>query len=236
MSRPVIGVTTYWSPVSWGPWSDVTCCFVPGDYVAAVYEAGGRAVLLPPDEGTSELVERGVVQGMIFSGGEDIDPRLYGASREEATNPPNELRDRTELSLARTCLDLDLPVLGICRGGQLLNVARGGTLVQDLSSDHRPRPGTFARHEVILRDSKLREILGAEQVLVESSHHQGIDVPGAGLRAVAHAPDGAVEAVEDDSRDFCVGVVWHPEVNPSQPQQKLIAALVASAARAAGKE
>ena len=215
MARPVIGITSY-APerVKWGVWEDPVI-MVPASYVAAVEHAGGRPLVLPP---TADSVEEtlDIVDGIIFSGGGDLDPARYGADPHPATDAPRPERDDAELALLTAALERDLPVLAVCRGSQVLNVALGGDLVQHLPErvghdDHRHTPGQFADHDVDVRpDSRLGSILG-ERAPVKSHHHQGYDRLGRGLVEVAWAEDGTVEGLEDPSRRFALGVLWHPE-------------------------
>jgi putative glutamine amidotransferase len=196
-AKPLIGITTYVEPAAWGAWK-LDAALVPYDYVRAVEKAGGRAVLVPPDaEGVEEILD--AVDGLIFSGGGDV-----GA---EST------RDGGEFPLLVAALERDLPVLAICRGIELLNVVRGGDLVEHIPDvvgheEHREVVGTFSQHPVrVDPDSKLGEVRGD----VMSHHHQGLRAVGGGLREVAWAEDGIVEAVEDPDKAFLVGVLWHPE-------------------------
>lgn len=206
--RPVVGITTYVASARWGPW-DQEAVLTPLGYVDAVDRAGGRAVLLPPALGvTAETL--GAVDALILCGGPDIDPSVYGRAREPATGHLAPQRDGPELELIAAALRDDVPLLGICRGMQLLNVARGGSLVQDLPG-HVTRPGEFDAHAIrTAPGSRVAEILG-DRVTVMSGHHQAIDGLGAQLVATAWAPDGTVEAVEDPSGRFALGVLWHPE-------------------------
>jgi gamma-glutamyl-gamma-aminobutyrate hydrolase PuuD len=216
MAKPLIGITTYVEPASWGHWQ-VEAALVPYDYVLAVERAGGRAVLVPPDEdGIDEVLD--ALDGLIFSGGNDMDPEEYGAEAHPATTGTNPERDRGELALLEAALARDLPVLAICRGFEVLNVARGGDLVQHLPEvvgheDHRETVGEFSEHTVrVDPSSRIGEIAGA----VKSHHHQGIGRIGNGLRDVAWAADGTVEAIEDPEKPFVVGVLWHPEAGEDQ--------------------
>ena len=188
---------------------------IPADYVYAVERAGGRALLVPPSEdGVEETLQ--ALDGLLFSGGSDLDPGLYEQEPHEETFGIHKARDRAELVLLEAALERDMPVLAICRGSQVLNVARGGDLVQHLpevvgDEKHKHTPGAFADHDVTLEDgTRLGSLLG-DRAPVKSHHHQGIGRIGEGLRVAAHAEDGTVEAVEDPGRRFAVGVLWHPE-------------------------
>jgi gamma-glutamyl-gamma-aminobutyrate hydrolase PuuD len=212
--RPVIGITTYAEEASWGVWK-LPAALIPLDYVDAVERAGGRPVLIPPsEEGVEETLE--ALDAIVFSGGADVAPSTYGADPHPATDMPQERRDAGELALLAAALERDLPTLAICRGFQLLNVARGGDLVQHLPEavgheDHRQIPGTFSEHPVEVREgSKLASIVGGAPT-VTSHHHQSVAGLGAGLVETAWAADGTIEGVEDPSRRFAVGVQWHPE-------------------------
>lgn len=213
--RPRIGVTTLWQPVSFGAWHDVPSCLVPQTYVEAVRRAGGCPILVAPGP---ELVDDpalviDVLDGLLLIGGEDISPERYGTRREPTSGPANGLRDDVELALLETALERELAVLGICRGAQLLNVAHGGDLTQDLgaaNARHRARVGTFSRHEVEIEGGKVLDTLG-RHAEVTSHHHQAPHRVGTGLTVTACAEDGTVEAIEDPARPFCVGVLWHAE-------------------------
>jgi putative glutamine amidotransferase len=234
--RPVIGLTTYQEQARYLVW-DVPSVLLPARYVQAVVAAGGVPVLLPS---LPELIEQALprLDGLILSGGSDIDPARYGAEPLQTTAPPRPERDEAELGLVQTALAARMPVLGICRGLQLLNVARGGTLHQHLpdvldSTLHAPAPAVYARHPVeVTAGSLLAASLDGTEVM--SYHHQGIDKLGVGLEVSATAPDGTIEAVEDPSLPFCLAVQWHPEAGEDP---SLFTALVAAAttfARARG--
>jgi putative glutamine amidotransferase len=214
VARPVVGITTYVTHAKWSYW-ELDAALVPADYVRAVQHAGGRAVLIPPsDDGVDETLD--AVDGLIFSGGADLDPGLYGQEAHPETFGIQEARDRSELALLEGALARDMPVLAICRGSQVLNVARGGDLVQHLpdvvgDEKHKHTPGQFADHDVnVLPDTVLQHIVG-KHAPVKSHHHQGYGKLGEGLREAARAEDGTVEALEDPDRRFAVGVLWHPE-------------------------
>jgi putative glutamine amidotransferase len=204
---------------------------IPNNYVRAVDEAGGRPLLVPPvEDGIEEALD--AVQGLVFSGGSDLDPDYYAAEAHPETFGVHPERDRAELELMNAALDRDMPVLGICRGIQVLNVARGGDLHQHLPEivgheghKHDP-PGVFIDHDVAIEpETTLATILGRRHA-VKSHHHQGLDALGEGLRVSAHAEDGSVEAVEDPARRFALGVLWHPEAGDDV---KLFRALVEQA-------
>jgi putative glutamine amidotransferase len=216
LAKPVIGITTYAEEATWAGWTEAAA-FTPLTYVRAVEHAGGRPLLVPPnDDAIEETLD--ALDGIIFSGGGDLDPETYGAEPHPEIGGVVPERDRGELVLLRAALDRDMPTLAICRGSQLLNVARGGDLVQHLPEhvghdDHRLPPGqvAMADHDVTLREgTKVGAILG-DRAPVKSSHHQGFGRLGEGLREAAHAEDGTIEAVEDPERRFALGVLWHPE-------------------------
>jgi gamma-glutamyl-gamma-aminobutyrate hydrolase PuuD len=212
--RPVIGITSYAQEASWGVWH-LPAALVPLAYVDAVERAGGRAVVIPPaEEDVEETLD--ALDAIVFSGGADVDPVHYGAEPHPETDAPQTRRDAGEMALLRAALERDMPTLAICRGFQLLNVARGGDLVQHLPEhvghdDHKQVPGEFAVHPVeVKKGSRLEGIVGATSD-VTSHHHQALGRVGEGLVESAWAADGTLEAVEDPSRRFVVGVQWHPE-------------------------
>lgn len=212
--RPLIGITSYAEEIRWGVWTE-EAALVPLAYVRAVEHAGGRPLVVPPSEdGLEETLD--ALDGVIFSGGGDLDPELYGAEPHEETDMPRTERDAAELRLLEAALDRDMPVLAICRGSQLLNVARGGDLEQHLPEavgheQHRHDPGSFSDHDVkVAADSRLGGLLG-DRAPVKSHHHQGYGRIGSGLREVAWAEDGVVEGLEDADKRFALGVLWHPE-------------------------
>jgi putative glutamine amidotransferase len=231
MSRPVIGITTYAQEASWGVWK-LPAALIPLDYVDAVERSGGRPVLVPPsEEGVQETLE--ALDGIIFSGGADVDPALYGAEKHRETDPPQARRDAGELALLHAALERDMPVLAVCRGAQLLNVVRGGDLVQHLPDEighdqHKQTPGTFVEHPVEMVEGTRLAMLVGKRSDVTSHHHQGIGRVGEGLVESARAPDGTLEAVEDPSQRFAVGVQWHPEAGEGSA---LFAGLVEEARR-----
>jgi putative glutamine amidotransferase len=218
--RPRIGITTYLTTARWSYW-EMASALLPGGYLEGVRLAGGLPLLLAPTpEGVADPGEvLDAVDGLILIGGPDLGVDLYGSPEAHPeTGVKEELRDAFEAALGREARERGLPVLGICRGMQLLNVLAGGSLTQHLAdvidmAPHRPGPGTFGRHPVeIEAGSGLHELLG-DEVTVHSTHHQGVseEQVGDGLRIAARAPDGTVEAVEDPEHPFCLGVLWHPE-------------------------
>ncbi|HET7647788.1 MAG TPA: gamma-glutamyl-gamma-aminobutyrate hydrolase family protein [Gaiellaceae bacterium] len=226
---PVIGITTYLVPAAWGAWN-MEAALVPADYVRAVVAAGGAPLLVPPGAPLDETLD--VVDGLIFSGGSDLDPKLYEAEPHAETVGWFRERDDFELALMHAALERDVPVLAICRGSQVLNVALGGDLEQHVPDRvgtelHREVPGVFSEHDVeVLAGTRLGSILG-DRHDVKSHHHQGFGRLGSGLREAARAPDGTLEALEDPGRRFTLGVLWHPEAGEDRA---LFEALVAEAA------
>jgi len=215
VSRPVIGITAYAEPSArWGAW-ELPAALVPLAYVRAIEEAGGRPLLVPPSEhGVEETLA--ALDGILFSGGSDLDPELYSQSAHPETNGVRLERDRGELALLTAALERNVPVLAVCRGSQMLNVARGGDLVQHLpevvgDEKHKQISGVFADHEVDVKPESLVGSLLGERVPVKSHHHQGFGRVGEGLVETAWAEDGTLEAVEDPTKRFAVGVLWHPE-------------------------
>jgi putative glutamine amidotransferase len=210
--RPLIGVTCYVEQARWSDW-DTPAALIPHSYIRAVEHAGGRPMIVPPsDEAVAETLD--ALDGIIFSGGADVDPGLYDADRHRETVGLRPDRDRSETALMKGAIERGVPMLAICRGMQLLNVVRGGDLEQHLperTSAPHSAPGDFTRHDIDIKDgSRLRQILGDRQ-MVPSHHHQAPNRIGEGLRSVARAPDDTIEAVEDPGATFCMGVLWHPE-------------------------
>jgi putative glutamine amidotransferase len=213
VGKPVVGITTYLTRAAWGAWN-MEAALVPADYVRAVERAGGAPLLVPPGADTETTLA--LVDGLVFSGGSDLDPELYGDEAHPETNGIVRERDDFELELMQAALARDIPMLAICRGSQVLNVALGGGIEQHVpdrvgSDVHKETPGVFAEHAVaVVADTRLGSILGTRHD-VRSHHHQGFGELGTGLREAARAPDGTVEALEDPSRRFTLGVLWHPE-------------------------
>jgi putative glutamine amidotransferase len=212
--KPIVGITSYTEEVAWGAWVEASAV-VPLAYVHAVERAGGRPLVVPPGEDAIEET-LSVLDGIVFSGGSDVHPELYDADPHPETTDVREERDRAELALLSAALERDMPVLAVCRGSQVLNVARGGDLVQHLPEvvgheRHKHKPGEFSDHEVRLDvAARVGGLLG-ERAPVKSHHHQGFGRIGEGLQEAGWADDGTVEALEDPSKRFVVGVLWHPE-------------------------
>jgi putative glutamine amidotransferase len=215
---PRIGVTTYREQAAWGVWNE-PADLLPASYAQSVQASGAAALLLPPGAvGTVDSVLDGL-HGLLVAGGSDVDPQRYGAERDEHTGAPREDRDSWELALVGAALQRRLPVLAVCRGMQVLNVALGGDLIQHLpvavgNDSHCPTVGVHGRHVVTLaQGSRAAAILGT-QTDVATYHHQAVGRLGTGLCATGWAADATVEAVElvgsvDDG--WCLGVQWHPE-------------------------
>lgn len=235
-TRPAIGILTAYTHASYGVWSQ-SSVVLPEGYVRAVNRAGGLALVVAPDPGiTAEpdaLLDR--LDGLLLSGGADLDPALYGQPAHRETRGFQRERDEFEIALALRAIERDLPVLGICRGIQVLDVAYGGTLHQHLPEshgheDHRRVAGSFddADHDVRLADGSLAARAAGELVhATKSHHHQGIDRLGDGFLATGVSTlDELVEAIERPDRRFVLGVQWHPEVDE---RSRVIAALVQAA-------
>jgi putative glutamine amidotransferase len=241
MRRPLIGLTAYAQQVQYGS-NDLMVGMLPITYVRAVHAVGGRAVLITPDDPDTDVLES--LDGIVFSGGNDIDPAHWGADRHPATEIDHP-RDASELLLMKAALELDMPILGVCRGMQVMAVASGGTLHQHLPdlighSRHQAEGGTdplaadasaYGRHDVVLQSgSAAHRLLGAH-LTVNSFHHQAVDDPGT-LTVTGWCPDDkVVEIVESPRHSFALGVQWHPE---RTADLRSFAALVDAAAQRAG--
>ena len=243
MARPAIAICPSFERARWHVWDD-EAILVPRSYAAAVQRAGGLPLILAPEEALTrdpdEALER--VDGLLLSGGADIDPGLYHAQHDPATGETYPERDAFEAALTRRAMERDLPLLGVCRGMQLMNVACGGTLHQHLPDvvgheGHRPVVGTFegSDHLVRLAEGSLAyRAAGESPHTVLSHHHQGVDRVGEGLTVTGWAEmDDLPEALEATDRGFALGVQWHPEADE---RSRLVAALVEeAAARAAAR-
>jgi gamma-glutamyl-gamma-aminobutyrate hydrolase PuuD len=228
--RPVIGITCHLEAVHFDVWH-TSAALVPLTYVRAVTRVGGIPLLIPPvGEAVDEVLE--IVDGLIFSGGPDVAPSLYGAAPGGETSGERLARDVAEVVLMSAALEHDVPLLGICRGAELLNVVRGGTLVEDLPTananvSHCGERGDYAIHAVRIEAGSIVWTRMGEKADVASHHHQAPGRLGKSLWAVAWAEDGAVEAIEDLAAKFTVGVMWHAEEGSDS---SLFAALVEAAA------
>jgi putative glutamine amidotransferase len=227
MARPVIGICTALERASWTVW-EREAYLLSRAYVDAVQEAGGLAFMLPPDGAFADPEEVVAaiarLDGLVLAGGADVDPASYGAERHRCTTGTWPERDAAEIALARAATALDLPFLGICRGMQLLNVARGGTLVQHLPddvghTDHRRHLGSFddADHDVRLVPGSLAaRAAGGVRIPTKSHHHQAVDRIGDGLQVTGWATeDDLPEAIELPGARYALGVQWHPEADAS---------------------
>lgn len=242
MPAPLIGLSTYQETVTWGPWRNVPAALLPHRYVECVTRVGGIPLLLPPHleaHDTEALKAEGeqvvsVLDGLILTGGPDIDPAGYGAVRHLDTDNPRKDRDAWEYALLAAALDRDLPVLAVCRGFQLLNAALGGTLRQHLPDEavfghaHRQQLGQYAAVRIDLDPAAPPgRDLGAH-IIAWCHHHQGIDKLGAGIESSGNATDGLIEAGWMPDKTYVVGVQWHPEED-SKPE--LFRSLIEAATR-----
>jgi putative glutamine amidotransferase len=206
-AKPVIGICSAIESARWGAWEE-SCALVPRSYSLAVQRAGCLALLLPPDDSAAEAPDEllALLDGLVLAGGADVDPGTYGARPHESTTGTRPERDRFELALGHRALERDLPLLGIGRGMQMLNVVCGGTIEQDV-------PCGFEDHSVRIAPGTLAErVVGTRSTTVRSRHHQGIGELGEGVEASAWSEgDERIEAIELPGRRFALGVLWHPE-------------------------
>ncbi|HET9168177.1 MAG TPA: gamma-glutamyl-gamma-aminobutyrate hydrolase family protein [Actinospica sp.] len=220
--KPRIGISAYRETAAWGVWKQ-DAATLPATYVDCVAAAGGIPLLLPPIDDTSlaaEAVE--TLDGLVISGGPDVDPARYDEPPHEKTDQPRVQRDAWELALLAAALERDLPVLGICRGAQLFNVHFGGSLNQHIEG-HKAGPAVFERTPVSLDVEELPGSILGDAVTVSCYHHQALGRLGDGLTVTGRAPDGTIEAVAVNGRAFAVGVQWHPE---HDRELRLFAALI----------
>lgn len=236
-SSPLIGLSTYRSPAQMDGY-DTDFVALPAQYLEAITRGGGVGVLIPPQPLTSDEATRilGSLDGLVICGGWDIEPELYGQEPGDKMEETDSLRDKTEMTLLGAALELDMPVLGICRGAQMLNVHLGGTLHQHVpdvtGSDRYRKPGgLFTNEEMTLEPhSRLADIFsGDKSVAGPVQHHQAIDQVAEGLVVSARGPDGIIQGVEAPNKTFCVAVQWHPEENLNDV--RLFDALVQEASR-----
>jgi putative glutamine amidotransferase len=236
MPRPLIGVCAAVENADFGVWKDEPATLLPLSYARAIHGAGGMMAMLPPDrratEEPGELLDR--IDALVLGGGADIDPEEQGIEAHPETIGTNPDRDRFEIALARGALERGIPLLGVCRGMQILNVACGGTLDQHLPDrlgheNHRLIPGSWAEHDVRIEPGSLAaRAAGAELLTVKSHHHQGVDAVPESLSPTAWATeDESVEAIESADGEFVLGVLWHPE---EDPEDRVIPTLVKRAA------
>jgi len=215
MVRPIIGLSSYFEPASWSAWKQVPAAIIQFAYVEQLQRAGARVVVLPPDTGDVDVLD--ALDGLVLAGGADVDAHLYGQMPHSTADVARESRDASEIALYRGARDRGLPVLGVCRGLQIMCVAEGGALHQhlpDIVGDrkHRAEPGTFAEHPARFAEGSLAaRIFGATDVVVNSSHHQAVADAGR-LTVTGWAVDDTIEVCEDPGARFSIGVQWHPEV------------------------
>jgi putative glutamine amidotransferase len=233
MTKPLIGIG---SDVNVTP-GKRDRAFAYTSYVESLRRAGAVPVVIPPQpENARELVES--LDGILLAGGDDCDPAVYGEEKHPTVEPMDVRRQESDLALAKVARERGIPTLGICLGVQVMNVAAGGTLIQDIDSqlqteiEHVSEPEDRARHDVLIEnDTRLASILGRNEINVNSSHHQAINKIGEGLNVTAHAPDGIVEGLEDPRHPFYVGVQWHPEDMPREESASKIFRAFVEAAR-----
>lgn len=226
MGRPIIGITSELDAARWGDWIR-EAAVSPVSYIRAVERAGGAPAIVPPVPPASVAAYTESFDGLVFTGGRDVDPALYDQERLEASDEPDRRRDRFELALMRAALEAGIPFLAVGRGLHLLTVARGGTLTQDLPG-HRAGRTRYAPHDVVLgADSILGRLLGT-RIQAPAAHHQAPYHVGEGLTVTGWSPDGEVtEALEVEGHRFGVGIHWHPEEGDDP---RLLAAFVEAAA------
>ena len=230
MGRPIIGITGELEAARWRDWIR-EAVVSPVSYTRAVERAGGTPVVLPPVPASSVPTLIARVDGLVLGSGRDVDPALYEEAAHEQTDQPDHRRDRFELLMTRAAIEADLPFLAISRGLHVLNVARGGTLIQHLpdrlgNESHKPDPVKMTLHDVqVSPASKLGRVLGAS-AQVPAAHHQAINRIGSGLLTVGWTLDQVVEAVELQGHKFGIGVQWNPEEGDDL---RLFEALVAAA-------
>lgn len=231
--RPVIGVTSYVEPVVRGDWTDQASTVLPHNYVEHLERAGAIAVVLPPRlDADEELVEEVLsrLDGVVIAGGADVEPSRYAAVPHESVQAPRPDRDGFEIAVAAVTARTRLPLLGICRGMQVMAVAAGGTLEQHVPdrvghTSHSPSPGVYASHHVSVVDgTRLAAILGTEVLDVPTYHHQAVTTHP-GYAPAAWHEDGTLEAMEDAAYPFRIAVQWHPEAGDDG---RLFDALVAA--------
>jgi putative glutamine amidotransferase len=234
--RPVIGICAALERAQWGAW-DRVAVLLGHEYIAAIQDAGGLALMVPPDPGLERAPDEvlDLIDGLILAGGADIDPSMYSADPHPKTNGTVPERDRTELAIVRRAAEREIPILGICRGMQLLNVARGGTLSQHVPDDvghedHRRNLGSFdgSEHDVRLEAGSLAARAAGEELhTTKSHHHQGLAEVAGGFRVTGVSVlDDLPEAIETDGPAFCLGVQWHPEADE---RSRVVGALVNAA-------
>jgi putative glutamine amidotransferase len=238
MNVPLIGVVADRKSASSGAWVDIPTDGLAHAYISALQEAGGAPIIFPSLDvhlaEPSRLID--LIDGLFLPGGRDIDAELYTDEAHPSNDPPLRVRDELEIALVREARERGLPILGACRGMQVLNVAFGGTLEQHLGdrldlTPHRATVGEKTEHPVAIHEGTLlRSITHEDEFDISSHHHQGVDQLGEGLVASASAPDGVIEAIETTDGSFCLGVQWHPEERLDPEGITLIRAFVSAAA------
>lgn len=239
MSRPIIGIPCDVESRE----GERDRAFVFLTYVEAVRRAGAIPLLIPPQPEQADAAME-ALDGVLLAGGDDCDPSLYGEERHPTCATMDVRRQENELAIVRAARARGVPTLGICLGMQMMNVAAGGSLIQDIDSAiatdirHASEPENRGRHAVrVDAGSRLAALVAAAELTVNSSHHQAVGRVGEGLRVTAHAPDGVVEALEDPRHPFFIGVQWHPEDMAGEPcASPLFAAFVAAARLRAGRK
>jgi putative glutamine amidotransferase len=236
MNKPLIGIASDVLHLD----GERDRAFVFTTYIESLKRAGAVPVLIPPQpENAADVIDG--LDGLLLAGGDDCDPAAYGEEKHPTSEPMDPRRQTNDLRLAKLARERGIPTLGICLGVQVMNVAAGGSLIQDIGSavetdiDHASEPSDRHRHEVLIDGAtKLGGILGARELNVNSSHHQAVGRVADGLRVTAHAPDGIVEGLEDPAHPFYVGVQWHPEDMPGEASASAIFGAFVDAARAHG--
>lgn len=234
---PIIGLVADRKTVTTGPWIDVLNDAIPHAYVTAVERAGGSPVMIPSVESNLNNIDRILdgIDGLLLPGGSDVDADLYGEEAHGENDHPLRLRDDLEIALTKRAIERTIPVYGVCRGMQVINVALGGTIEQHLGdrldmTPHRDKVGTFTTHDVTpVSGTRLCEIVGTETFTIPSHHHQAVAELGEGLTPTAWAPDGVIEALELPGPDFVLGVQWHPEQDLPGGGVKLFTAFIEAA-------
>lgn len=237
--RPIIGLSCYWRRATFGAWT-LDAALVGQGYVEGIRLAGGGALVLPPDpewiENPADAID--LVDGLLLTGGEDIEPRHWGEDEHPANGPVSPRRDAVEQALLHCAIAQGKPVLGICRGMQLINVALGGTLIQHMAEvvdqrPHRENDSTYGLHPITVVPGTKVSVMCEPGTVVHSHHHQAIGVIAPGLIASAYAPDETIEGIELDSDAFCVGVLWHPDAAHDTTGASMFTGLVEAARRVA---
>ena len=237
MRKPIIGIG---ADVSVSP-GERDRAFVFTTYIEALRRAGAIPVVIPSQPENAADVVAGL-DGLVLAGGDDCDPALYGEQPHPSIQPMDARLQENDLALAMAARAQGIPTLGICLGMQMMNIAAGGSLMQDIDSEmkteirHASPPSNRRRHDVTVEQgTKLAAILRRRELNVNSSHHQAIRNVGEGFRVTAHAPDGIIEAVEDATRPFCLGVQWHPEDMAGEDSASALLGALVEAARQHGE-